>query len=139
MNTQQTNEEVEIKKNTCYNLKLTQFELLHLRDLMSIKLPPVGESTVSEALATAENRSFIESGLWNKVATLCTEAELPLDEEAPDYIVSLTSVPAMGVFQIEQQFRKNARPENSPDGGVFSSFFSVANNPEDDESEDEDD
>lgn len=97
--------EPEIKRQAAFNLNLTRFELLHLRDLMGVLLPPTGAQTLSQALASTEDRSLIESLLWEKVTRLCIEASLPVDAEAPDYIVAPVSPPAMGVFQINQDLQ----------------------------------
>lgn len=92
--------EPQVKRQNVFNLKLTKFELLHLRDLMGILLPPDGSQTLSQALASAEERSLIESMLWEKLSKLCNEANLPLDEDAPDYIVSAIAPAPLGVFQV---------------------------------------
>ncbi|MBM3194149.1 MAG: hypothetical protein FJZ60_00110 [Chlamydiae bacterium] len=97
--------EPEIKRQAVFELQLSRFELLHLRDLMSILLPPNGEQTLSQALAAVEDRNLIESILWEKMSALCSEAGLPLNGEAPDYIVAPTSPPPMGVFQINQDLQ----------------------------------
>lgn len=101
----QQNEEPEIKKHVTFELCLTKFELLHLRDLMGILLPPDGAQTVSQSLAISEDRSLIETMLWDKVCKLCKQAKLPLDLEAPDYIVAPTSPPPMGIFQLNQNLQ----------------------------------
>jgi len=51
--------EPEIKRQAVFELQLSRFELLHLRDLMSILLPPNGEQTLSQALAAVEDRNLI--------------------------------------------------------------------------------
>lgn len=102
----QEEEEVEIKKQSTFNLQLSRFELLHIRDLMSVLLPPTGAQTLSQSLATIEDRNLIESILWEKVAALCVTAELPVDGEAPDYIIAPTAPPPMGVFQINQDLQQ---------------------------------
>ena len=94
---------VQIKKKKIYTLKLTKFELLHLRDLMGVLTPPDAKTTVSQHLAEAENRVHIEQFLWNKITELCKEAKLPLGDDAPDYIVAPTNTPTMGVFQISSE------------------------------------
>jgi len=95
--------EPEVKRQQVYNLQLNKFELLHIRDLMGILLPPKGEMTLSRSLAAVEDREIMEEMLWEKVSSLCAEAKLPLAQEAPDYIVIPTSYPAMGVFQLHQE------------------------------------
>jgi hypothetical protein len=92
----------KVKRRKTYDLQLTQFELLHLRDLMSICLPP-DDRTVSQALATLEDRSLIESYLWRKLIDICKVAELPIDIEAPDYVIAPTGMAPLGVFQLAQE------------------------------------
>lgn len=91
---------IEIKKTKTYSLKLTKFEVLHLRDLFSIVMPPNAKVTVSQSLAEAEDRTHVEQFLWKKLSELCKEANLPLGDEAPDYIVAPVTSPELGVFQI---------------------------------------
>ena len=100
--TQTTEKDPDVKKQSVFSLNLTRFELLHLRDLMGVLLPPTGAQTLSQALASAEDRSLIESLLWEKLSKLCVDAELPVDAEAPDYIIAPTAPPPLGVFQINQ-------------------------------------
>lgn len=90
----------EVKRQAKFSLQLTRFELLHLRDLMAILLPPDGAQTVSQALAASEDRTIIESMLWDKVSKLCMDANLPVESEAPDYIIAPLAPPPMGVFQL---------------------------------------
>ena len=92
-----------IKKNKIYSLKLTKFELLHLRDLFSISLPPDMKVTLSQQLAQTQNRVLVESKLWQKVVTSCTEAKLPLDSRAPDFVVALSTIPAISVFELSSE------------------------------------
>lgn len=93
-------DKVEIKRRKTYGLRLTKFELLHLRDLFSVLLPPEGQRTMSQALAELESRTLVESVLWKKVSTACVEAGLPMDDDAPDYVVAPASPPPMSVFQL---------------------------------------
>ena len=90
----------EIKKRKTYSLKLTKFEILHIRDLMSILLPPEAKQTLSQAMATLENRQMVESVLWRKIVDACNAAELPVGDDAPDYIVAPVSSPQISVFQL---------------------------------------
>jgi hypothetical protein len=41
----------DIKKRKTYELKLTKFELVHLRDMLGVLLPPDMNRTLSESLA----------------------------------------------------------------------------------------
>jgi hypothetical protein len=101
----------EIKKKKIHLLKLTKYELLHLRDLFSVSLPPDAKKTVSQVLAESENRAFVETNLWNKVSDACKNAELPMGDDAPDYIIAPTSTPSLGIFQIDSE--PNAEQEKS--------------------------
>lgn len=94
---------IEIKKRKTYDLRLTKFELLHLRDMFSVVLPPDTTKTISQSLADLENRVLIESALWDKISKICAEANLPIGEEAPDYIIAPVSTPAMAVFQLASE------------------------------------
>lgn len=93
----------KVKVAKTFELNLTKFELLHLRDLLSVALPPEGRVTVSQALAKLENRPLIESYLWNKVSDACISADLPMDSSAPDYVVAPSGAPPLGVFQLAQE------------------------------------
>lgn len=101
--------EPDIKKHETFDLTLTRFELLHLRDLMGVLLPPDGAQTLSQALASLEERSLIESLLWDKVSSLCKSAKLPMESEAPDYIVAPTAPPPMTVFQVNQDLQSQTK------------------------------
>src|SRR3990167_5675346 len=106
----------KIKRRKTFELRLTKFELLHLRDLFSVAFPPDGVKTVSKALAELEDRSLIEAVLWKKVADACSDAELPLDTDAPDYLVAPTAPPTMGVFMLAHEPSSN-QPEEP--AGIF--------------------
>jgi len=92
-----------VRRQPIFDLTLTKFELLHLRDLMGILLPPDGAQTLSQALAVTEDRVLTETKLWEKMSKLCADAGLPLDAEAPDYIVAPVAPPPMGVFLLNQE------------------------------------
>jgi len=93
-------EQPEIKRRKTQELRLTRFELLHLRDLMTVVLPPEGKQTLSGALAVLENRTLIEAVLWKKVSKACEEVGLPLGDEAPDYVIAAIAAAPLGVFQL---------------------------------------
>lgn len=112
----------KVHRQKIYDLSLTKLELLHIRDLMSMLLPPNGEKTVSQSLAELESRGLVETKLWSKVSNLCQEAALPLNDEAPDYIVAPSGPPAMTVFHInqdavetDQEAEGNFLPDDSED------------------------
>lgn len=91
-------EELKPKKN--FTLKLSKQELLHLRDVFSVMLPPDMKLTVSQSLASSQGRHLVETKLWNKVSSLCAEAQIPVGDEAPDFIITLTAPPSLGVFEM---------------------------------------
>jgi len=93
----------QIKQQKTHMLRLSKFELLHLRDLFSIMLPPDASTTLSAALAESENRIFIESMLWKKISAACIEAEIPMGDDAPDFIIAPTNAPPLGVFQVSSE------------------------------------
>lgn len=95
--------EPEITRVQTFVLKLTKYELLHLRDLFNIQLPPQMQQTVSQALAHAEDRVYIETKLWNKVSAACMEANLPMEESAPDFVVTTAGPPPVSVFRIPSE------------------------------------
>lgn len=90
----------KIKKRKTYELRLTKLELVHIRDLLSVVLPPDTKKTMSQILADLEDRVYIEEKLWDKVIDVCKEAGLPTGDEAPDYIVAPTAPPPMSVFHL---------------------------------------
>lgn len=95
------NEKKQSKKIVTFNLSMTAEELLHVRDLLSIILPPDGSVRLSESLAASEKRQASESTLWTKVANLCLEANLPVGDDAPDFAVGAVEPLVLGVFQVE--------------------------------------
>jgi hypothetical protein len=91
---------INVKRRKTYDLRLTKFELLHLRDLFGILLPPDAKQTMSQALAELENRSLVETMLWKKIAIACESADLPMGDDAPDYVAAPASPPPISVFQL---------------------------------------
>ena len=90
----------EVKKRKTYDLRLTKFELLHLRDMFGIVLPPEASKTMSQALAELEGRTLVESLLWKKISEAAEAAGLPVGDDAPDYVVALSGTPSLSVFQV---------------------------------------
>lgn len=93
-------EKQKVKKQKVFTLTLTKMELVHLRDLFSVVLPPDAKKTMSQSLAEVENRTMNETMLWNKIVELCTSAKLPVGDEAPDYVVAPSAAPPLSVFQM---------------------------------------
>ena len=112
--------EDKLKKRKTFYIRFTKFELLHLRDLMSILTPPDAKTTVSQQLAEAENRTMVEALLWKKIATACEDAEIPLGEDAPDFIVAPVSAPPISVFRMASEPDENQSHFGEEDlTGVF--------------------
>jgi hypothetical protein len=124
----------KVHRQKTYDLTLTKFEILHIRDLFSVLLPPDGSQTLSQSLAELEGRGLIESKLWAKVSALCEAAELPIDAEAPDYIIAPTSSPTLGVFHINHDL---AESESSEDETGFLPSDESETEVEDEDDEDE--
>jgi len=103
-----------IKPKKVFSLKLSKQELLHLRDLFGIVLPVDMKSTISQALAASQGRHMSESKLWNKLVSLFDEAEIPYGDEAPDFIVSISAPPQLGVFEMVSE--DSEQVESIPNG-----------------------
>lgn len=99
------------KRVKTFELQLTAEELLHIRDMMSIILPPDGSVRLSETLASAEKRQLSESKLWSKIVSLCIEADLPVGDAAPDFFVGMTGPLVLGVFQLDKNATSNGDEE----------------------------
>ena len=76
------------KKRKTYDLRLTKFELVHIRDMFSIVLPPELTKTLSQALCEIEERQSDEESLWKKIVELCVDADIPIGDDAPSYVVA---------------------------------------------------
>lgn len=111
--------EPEIKQKTTFNVKLTKFELLHLRDLFGTTLAPDMIKTVSQALAVSQDRVLIEAKLWQKLASACTEAGLPMNEDAPDFVVAPSGAPPMGVFELSSEPQTEQQHDEGSDVGTL--------------------
>jgi len=87
--------------NNQQTLSVTTEELGLLRDLMSILLPPDGEYTVATTLAEMTERSQYEKSLWAKLWKACEAANLPVGENAPDFMVAQTM--GLGIYQVAKE------------------------------------
>lgn len=95
--------ETEIKRRKTFNVRLTRFELLHLRDLFSVVLPPEMKDTLSQRLALSQDRALVEANLWQKLTRACREAELPMGDDAPDFVVAASGAPPVSVFELAHE------------------------------------
>jgi hypothetical protein len=89
------------EKRPTLELKLTQSELVHIRDLFGIMLPPDLKTTLSQALAESEGRSLVETNLWNKIVSACNAAGVPVGDDSPDFVVSSSGPPPLAIFQLD--------------------------------------
>ena len=89
-----------LKPKKIFTLRLSKQEIIHLRDLFGIMLPPDMKTTVSQAIASSQGRHMAESKLWNKIAGLCEESNIPMGDEAPDFVVTISAPPRLGVFEM---------------------------------------
>ena len=106
----------EIKRRKTFTVRLTKFELLHLRDLFSVLLPSEMKETLSARLAQSQDRALVEAKLWQKLVRVCNEAELPMDDDAPDFVVAASGAPPIGVFELAHE--PSAPVEEEEEGGT---------------------
>ena len=116
--TSQKEKDEALKAKRSFSLRLSTLELVHLRDLFSIMLPADMKTTVSQALSAGQGRHMVESKLWNKISDLCKEAMIPLEDEAPDFVVSIAAPPQLNVFEMVAE--DSYSEEDVPRGLVFS-------------------
>ena len=90
----------KVKKRETYGIQFTRIELVHLRDLFSIMLPNQMVTTVSQHLAKIEQRPLTETKLWNKLVKKLKAAEVPTDDDAPDFTLGIASLPDIAVFPV---------------------------------------
>jgi hypothetical protein len=95
-----TKKKIKLKKQKTFSLVLTHAELIHLRDLFSVLLPSAFDTSISQALAKTNETEVYETMLFKKVHELCCSAELPVGDEAPDFVVTVASHPQIGVFPL---------------------------------------
>jgi len=85
-----------------FNLRLSTIELVHLRDLFSILLPPEAKETVSQSLALVEDRQVAEVNLWQKIVRACDGMGVSTADKAPDFLVACSSAPPVSVYRIAE-------------------------------------
>lgn len=100
------------KKIKTFELRLSMEELVHLRDIMSVLLPPDGSTTLSQSLAQAEKRVMVESKLWDKIVILCKHVDVPMGDDAPDYVIGMAGPPSLRVYQLHMHDDANAEGEH---------------------------
>jgi hypothetical protein len=86
----------KISSQPTQTLVLSIDELIHLRDMLGVILP--GQGTLSISLAHLLNKTDVETKLWEKVETACIKADIATGDYAPDYVVSVSAPPPLGVY-----------------------------------------
>ncbi len=110
----------KLKKQKTFKVKFTKHELLHLRDLFSVLLPPELKETLSQRLAQSQDRTAVEAKLWQKIVSACVKAKLPLNEDAPDFIVAASGPPPISVFELSNDpSNEQFEPEQELGGNLF--------------------
>lgn len=94
---------LKVKKILTSVLNLTAEELIHIRDLFSITCPPEMTITISQSLSKLESREMMEANLWKKIGELCTNSNLPTEEQAPNYVIAPCSLPELRVFPLDKE------------------------------------
>jgi hypothetical protein len=96
-------EKVEAERDSkeLFTLRLTRLQLIHLRDALSVRLPPTYEQTLSEILAERTQRTVTEVTLWEKLGGACEQANIALGDEAPDYVIGISGPAPMSVFEVQ--------------------------------------
>jgi len=89
------------KQRKTYDLRLNMFELVHIRDMFSVVLPPDLTKTISQSLCEVEERQSDETALWAKIVGLCLRAGIPVGDDAPSYIIAPSGPQPLSVFQLE--------------------------------------
>lgn len=116
-----TEEDVRPPKVT-FKIQFSRNELAHLRDLLSIRLPPGLEKTVSQSLAEKEGRPITEASVWKKIGSTCDFANVPMADKAPDFVVGIVGLPEMKVFEIASEYVDGEDDEDEDDEPTKSPF-----------------
>lgn len=82
-------------------LKLSDVQLTHVRDVMSVIITSKTPTRISESLAETQKRSNAEADLWDKVVELCTKAGIAVGDDAPDFFVGTNEQPKLQVFKLQ--------------------------------------
>lgn len=85
------------------SFELTDQELEHMRDLLSICLPNNPGVTLSQTMAEKLDKTETEASLWDKIVSECEKRGLAIGEDAPDFVVVTVSQPDISVFEIEKE------------------------------------
>lgn len=90
------------RKSGVLNIEIDELQLL--RDVMSVVIEsregPPGVR-VSDIVADFTKLSEAEQRLWKKVKNLCVELQVPVEKEAPDYVITMVDKPFVNIFEVE--------------------------------------
>jgi len=90
------------KELETFEVRLTKPELEHLRDVMSVLIPDEDvPRSISIVLANAKNAAEAEQLLWQKIVKVCELANVDLEDDVPNYMVTPVTIPAMSICQVE--------------------------------------
>ena len=105
----------KVKRRKTHEIRFTKYELIHLRDLFTVVLPPDARKTVSQAMAELEGRTLVEASLWRKISDVCVLADLPVGDDAPDYVIAPVGMPTLSVFQVSSDPDEEEREQDTDD------------------------
>jgi hypothetical protein len=108
-------EDIAVKRQKLYSLKLSMPELVHLRDLFGVLLPPSFDQTVSQRLAASNGAQAFEAKLWKKIHRVCCSANIPTDDSAPDYIVTAAAQPELDIYPLNLEQLVDVTDEDEDD------------------------
>lgn len=90
------------KELETFEVKLTKPELEHLRDVMSVLIPSDEDPiSISVVLAKAKSSLEAEQLLWQKLVKVFETAEVDMEDDVPNYMVTPVTIPAMSICQVE--------------------------------------
>jgi hypothetical protein len=96
-------------------LNINKEELAHLRDLMSVLMPPECKNTFSEELARINEIANTEEELWQKIHNLCASNGIPTDDAAPDFVVSIPQHPELTINKLVMNNNEQKNSINQKD------------------------
>jgi len=92
------------RESKIVDLKLTENQLLHIRDLMSITLAGEDDRSISSELATKNNVGpYVENKLWVIIVNACQEANIPIEYDVPDYKIALSIQPKLFIIKDDEE------------------------------------
>lgn len=98
-------------------LFLSAVELEFLRDIMSVRLPLDLTRTASQALAEHTSRIETEDSLWEKIVVECERQHVKLGDDAPDYLITASSTPALDVITVPADIMDSVNASRRPKMG----------------------